>query len=114
MILGLPGTVLGQPETVEQFGLTLADRGLLISTLFAGLLFGSLLSGPLVDAMGQRAALILSSSLVAMCLPLFAMASSAARRGVRAVRAWAWRRPASTPRRTRCRQSSFPTSAAVA
>jgi fucose permease len=78
MILGLPGTVLGQPETVERFGLTLADRGLLISTLFAGLLFGSILSGPIVDAMGQRAALILSSSLVAVCLPLFAVASGAA------------------------------------
>jgi DHA1 family bicyclomycin/chloramphenicol resistance-like MFS transporter len=78
MILGLPGTVLGQPDTVAQFGLTLADRGLLISTLFAGLLIGSLLSGPLVDAMGQRAALILSSSLVALSLPLFAIASNAA------------------------------------
>lgn len=74
MILGLPGTVLGQPETVEQFGLTLADRGLLISTLFAGLLVGSFTSGPLVDATGQRVALILSSSLVAASLPLFAMA----------------------------------------
>ena len=78
MILGLPGTVLGQPETVAQFGLTLADRGLLISTLFAGLLIGSVLSGPLVDAMGQRAALTLSSSFVALCLPLFAIASNAA------------------------------------
>ena len=76
MILGLPGTVLGQPETVEQFGLTIADRGLLISTLFGGLLFGSLISGPLVDAMGQRGALILSQSLVAICLPFFAMASN--------------------------------------
>jgi DHA1 family bicyclomycin/chloramphenicol resistance-like MFS transporter len=76
MILGLPGTVLGLPETVEQFGLTLADRGLLIATLFAGLLLGSLLSGPLVDALGQRAALIVSSALVAVCLPLFALASS--------------------------------------
>jgi fucose permease len=76
MILGLPGTVLGQPETVEQFGLTIADRGLLISTLFGGLLFGSLISGPLVDAMGQRGALILSQSFVAICLPLFAMASN--------------------------------------
>ena len=76
MILGLPGTVLGQPETVEQFGLTLADRGLLISTLFAGLLVGSFTSGPLVDATGQRVALILSSSLVAMSLLLFAMARS--------------------------------------
>jgi fucose permease len=78
MILGLPGTVLGQPDTVAQFGLTLADRGFLISTLFAGLLFGSLLSGPVVDALGQRAALILSSSFVALCLPLFALASNAA------------------------------------
>jgi fucose permease len=78
MILGLPGTVLGEPETIAQFGLTLADRGLLIATLFAGLLFGSLLSGPVVDAMGQRPALLLSSALVALCLPLFAAASTAA------------------------------------
>jgi len=77
MILGLPGTVLGQPETVQQFGLTLADRGLLISTLFTGLLFGSLLSGVVVDALGQRASLVVSSALVALCLPLFATASSA-------------------------------------
>jgi DHA1 family bicyclomycin/chloramphenicol resistance-like MFS transporter len=76
MILGLPGTVLGLPETVQQFGLTLADRGLLIATLFAGLLLGSLLSGPLVDALGQRAALLVSSALVALCLPLFALATS--------------------------------------
>jgi fucose permease len=76
MILGLPGTVLGQPETVEQFGLTLADRGLLISTLFTGLLFGSLLSGVVVDALGQRASLVVSSALAALCLPLFATATS--------------------------------------
>jgi len=76
MILGLPGTVLGQPETVQQFGLTLADRGLLISTLFTGLLFGSLLSGPFVDALGQRASLVVSSALAALCLPLFATATS--------------------------------------
>jgi DHA1 family bicyclomycin/chloramphenicol resistance-like MFS transporter len=78
MILGLPGTVLGQPEAVAQFGLSLADRGLLIATLFAGLLVGSLLSGPLVDSIGQRLALVVSSSLVALALPLLAMASNAA------------------------------------
>jgi fucose permease len=58
--------------------LTLADRGLLIATLFAGLLVGSFVSGPLVDATGQRVALVLSSSLVATCLPLFAIARSGA------------------------------------
>lgn len=78
MILGLPGTVLGQPETVAQFGLTMADRGVLISTLYFGLLFGSLASGPFVDAVGHRAALAVSSALAAVCLPLFAWAGSAA------------------------------------
>ena len=48
MILGLPGTVLGQPETVAQFGLTMADRGWLIAALFFGLLLGSLASGPVL------------------------------------------------------------------
>jgi fucose permease len=78
MILGLPGTVLGQPETVAQFGLTMADRGVLISTLYFGLLFGSLASGPFVDAVGHRAALAVSSALAAVCLPLFAWAGNAA------------------------------------
>jgi len=78
MMLGLPGTVLGQSETVAQFGLTLADRGLLIATLFAGLLVGSFLSGALVDSLGQRLALVVSSLLVAVALPLLASASNAA------------------------------------
>jgi fucose permease len=77
MILGLPGTVLAQPDTVAQFGLTMADRGVLISTLYFGLLFGSLASGPVVDAMGHRAALAASSALAALCLPLFAWSGSA-------------------------------------
>jgi fucose permease len=77
-ILALPGTVLGQPEVIAQFGLTLADRGLLISTLFVGLLVGSLASAPVVDKLGHRAALAWSSSSVALCLPLFAAAPTAA------------------------------------
>jgi fucose permease len=55
----------------------MADRGVLISTLYFGLLFGSLASGPLVDAIGHRAALAVSSALVAMCLPLFSWAGNA-------------------------------------
>ena len=77
MILGLPGTVLGQPETVTQFGLTMADRGWLIAALFFGLLLGSLASGPFVDAIGHRAALAASSGLAAVCLPLLAVAGTA-------------------------------------
>jgi fucose permease len=50
----------------------------LIATLFVGLLFGSLMSGPLVDTLGQRAALSASSAFVAVCLPLLAVAPNAA------------------------------------
>jgi fucose permease len=68
--------VLGLPGVAEQFQLTLADRGSLISTLFIGLLIGSVLSGPLVDRAGHRASLAASAGLVALCLPLFAFATS--------------------------------------
>jgi fucose permease len=76
MILVLPGTVLGRPETIAQFGLSLADRGLLISALFTGLLVGSFASGPIVDGLGPRRALAISSLLVAVCLPLVAAATT--------------------------------------
>lgn len=76
LILGLPGTVLGMPQVIERLGLTLADRGTLIASLFVGLLIGSLGSGPFVDRVGQRASLVASAALVAVCLPLFATASS--------------------------------------
>jgi MFS transporter, DHA1 family, multidrug resistance protein len=77
IVLGMPGTVLGLPETVAEFGLTLTSRGSLISALFVGLLVGSLLSGPVVDALGYRASLALSSGLVAIAMPLLAMARTA-------------------------------------
>ena len=72
IILSLPGTVLGLPETVAELGLTLTSRGWLISALFVGLLLGSLLSGSVVDALGYRASLAVSSGLVALALPLLA------------------------------------------
>jgi len=73
IVLSLPGTVLGLPETAAELGLTLTSRGSLISALFVGLLLGSLLSGPIVDALGYRASLALSSGLVAVAMPLLAV-----------------------------------------
>lgn len=72
IVLGLPGTVLGLPETAAELGLTLTSRGSLIAALFVGLLVGCLLSGPIVDAIGYRATLALSSGLVGLALPLLA------------------------------------------
>jgi len=73
IVLSLPGTVLGLPQTAAELGLTLTSRGSLISALFVGLLLGSLLSGPIVDALGYRASLALSSGLVALAMPLIAV-----------------------------------------
>ena len=73
IVLSLPGTVLGLPETAAELGLTLTSRGSLISALFVGLLLGSLLSGQVVDALGYRASLALSSALVALAMPLLAV-----------------------------------------
>ena len=73
IVLSLPGTVLGLSETAAELGLTLTSRGSLISALFIGLLFGSLLSGPIVNALGYRTSLALSSGLVALAMPLLAV-----------------------------------------
>jgi MFS family permease len=74
IVLGLPGTVLGLPEVVAQFGLTLAARGTLIASLFLGILVGSFVSGPIVDRVGQRLSLVGATALAALSLPLFAAA----------------------------------------
>ncbi len=74
IVLALPGTVLGLPDVIERLGLTMAERGALISALFLGLLIGSLLTGPMVDALGHRVALGGSAACIALCLPLFAAA----------------------------------------
>lgn len=82
IILSLPGTVLGLPETAAELGLTLTGRGTLISALFLGLLVGSLLSGPMVDALGYRASLALSSGLVALAMPLLTVARTSLFAGI--------------------------------
>jgi fucose permease len=74
-LTGLPGALLTLPDVVQGFGLTLADRGTLIASLFAGLFAGSVLSGPVTAAMGTRRTFVASAVLVAMCLPLIGVAT---------------------------------------
>ncbi len=74
-LMGLPGALLTLPDVVDGFQLTLADRGTLIASLFAGLCVGSALSGPMAEVMGTRRAFIVSSVLVAVCVPLIGLAS---------------------------------------
>lgn len=81
IVLGLPGTVLGLPETAAELGLSLTGRGWLIAALFMGLLIGCLASGRLVDVLGYRAALATSAALVAVMMPLFALARTSLQAG---------------------------------
>jgi fucose permease len=76
LVLSLPGTVVGLEDAAAQFGLTLADRGALISTLFIGLLIGSIASGVVVDLLGHRTMLVSCMALIAASLPLLARVSS--------------------------------------
>jgi fucose permease len=75
-VLSLPGTVLALPEVADRLGLTLTGQGTLIAALFLGLLVGSLVSGPIVDAAGHRATIAGSAAAIAVALPLFAAAPS--------------------------------------
>jgi fucose permease len=74
-LTGLPGALLTLPDVVQGFGLTLADRGTLIASLFAGLFAGSVLSGPVSAALGTRRTFVASAVLVAMSLPLIGLAT---------------------------------------
>jgi MFS family permease len=74
-LTGLPGALLTLPDVVQGFSLTLADRGTLIASLFAGLFAGSVLSGPVTAAMGTRRTFVASAVLVALCLPLIGLAT---------------------------------------
>lgn len=76
MILALPGTVIGLPDFTTRFGLSLADRGLFIATLFGSLLVGSILSGAVVDHAGYRRSIGTSAAGLAILLPLLATAPS--------------------------------------
>lgn len=76
VVLSLPGTIVGLPDVVAQFDLTLAARGTLISTLFFGMLIGCLVGGPIVDAVGQRTSLASSTAMTAASMMLFAFAST--------------------------------------
>jgi MFS transporter, FHS family, glucose/mannose:H+ symporter len=73
IILSLPGTVVGLPEAAAQFDLSLANRGGLISTLFAGMLAGCIVGGPIVDRAGQRRALTVSTAVAGLSMMLFAV-----------------------------------------
>lgn len=68
-----------------RLGINLAQQGNLFLLLYAGIFFASLLVGPLIDHLGNKANLFVSSAIVALAMLLFSFAHSFLEAGAAAV-----------------------------
>lgn len=85
IVLAILGTVFGIPELRERFHIDLAQQGNLILLLYLGIFFASLVVGPLIDSVGNKVNLTISSILVAVAMLMFATAHSFAAASAAAV-----------------------------
>jgi fucose permease len=85
IVLAVLGTVFGLPEMRARLGVDLAQEGNLFLLLYLGIFAASLLVGPLIDHLGNKANLFVSSAIVAAAMVSFAAAHSFVAAGVAAV-----------------------------
>jgi fucose permease len=78
IVLAILGTVLGMPEMRARLHADLAQQGNLFLLLYFGIFCASLVVGPLIDHVGNKANLIGSSALVAAAMVWFAATHSLA------------------------------------
>jgi fucose permease len=76
IVVAILGTVFGLPATRSRLGIDLAQQGNLFLILYAGIFFASLIVGPLIDHLGNKANLFVSSSIVAVAMLMFSVAHS--------------------------------------
>jgi MFS transporter, FHS family, glucose/mannose:H+ symporter len=76
IILAILGTVFGLPAMRARVNVTLAQQGALFLLLYLGIFVASLLVGPLIDHLGNKANLLTSSLIVALAMVFFASAHS--------------------------------------
>jgi len=76
IVLAIIGTVFGMPEMRARLRIDLAQQGNLILLLYLGIFAASLAAGPLIDHIGNKANLFVSSALVLAAMLLFAAARS--------------------------------------
>ena len=82
IVLAVLGTVFGLPGTRESLHIDLAQQGTLFLLLYLGIFIASLLAGPLIDSVGNKWILLVSSALVCLAMILFAAARSMFAAGV--------------------------------
>jgi MFS transporter, FHS family, glucose/mannose:H+ symporter len=76
IVLAILGAVFGLPAMRSRLQVNLAEQGTMLLLLYLGIFVGSLLVGPLIDHMGNKANLLASSLIVASAMVFFAGARS--------------------------------------
>src|SRR5215475_6233267 len=76
IVLAVLGAVFGLPAMRSRLQVSLAQQGTMFLLLYLGIFVVSLLVGPLIDHMGNKANLFASSLIVASAMVLFAGARS--------------------------------------
>ena len=76
IVLAILGAVFGLPAMRSRLQVSLAQQGTMFLLLYLGIFVGSLLVGPLIDHMGNKANLLASSLIVALAMVFFAGARS--------------------------------------
>jgi MFS transporter, FHS family, glucose/mannose:H+ symporter len=76
IVLAILGTVFGLPAMRSRLQVGLAQQGTILLLLYLGIFVGSLVVGPLIDHLGNKANLLTSSLIVALAMVLFAEAQS--------------------------------------
>lgn len=76
IVLAILGTVFGLPAMHSRLNINLAEQGTVFLSLYLGIFVGSLVVGPLIDHLGNKANLLASSLIVALAMVFFAGARS--------------------------------------
>jgi FHS family glucose/mannose:H+ symporter-like MFS transporter len=85
IVMAVLGTLFGLPEMRARLQITLAQQGTMFLLLYLGIFVATLIAGPVIDAIGNKLILILSSFLVAVSMAGFAFAHSFATAAIPAV-----------------------------
>ena len=76
IVMAVLGTLFGLPEMRSRLQMTLAQQGTMFLLLFLGIFIATVIAGPVIDAIGNKAILVVSSLLVAAGMAGFTFAHS--------------------------------------
>ena len=72
IVLAILGALFGLPAMRSRLQVSLGQQGTMFLLLYLGIFVGSLLVGPLIDHVGNKANLLASSLIVALAMVFFA------------------------------------------